>query len=229
MNGLSVRAACSYPQGFRLRAAFDVGPGVTVVTGPSGGGKSTLLALIAGLIRPDTGVIRHRGRTFADRAAGAWVPPHRRKVGVSFQDYRLFPHRSVEANLFYGRRRFTPTAEAASPDTVIDRLELRGLLDRRPDDLSGGQRQRVALGRALLTSADLFLLDEPVSALDNALRDAALGLVREVVAATGAVCLFVTHDGATAAGLAPVGTITVRDGVANPAIPHVSPPPPGEG
>lgn len=210
MTRLAVRCSFTYPSGFHLRAAFEVGPGVTAVVGPSGGGKSTLVALIAGLLFPDEGSIRFGGKTFADTAAGTFASPHTRRVGVSFQDGRLFPHLSIRRNLLYGRRRFrTITPSVAS---VIEALELGDHLDRRPDALSGGQRQRVALGRALLAGTELLLLDEPVSALDISLRGRVLDFVRETVAADRRTCLIITHEPATAERLNPVGTIPVTAG-----------------
>jgi molybdate transport system ATP-binding protein len=209
---LSVRSSFAYPGGFRLNADFEAGPGITALVGPSGGGKSTLVSLIAGLIRPDTGSIAFAGRTFADSASGTCVRPERRRVGVAFQDGRLFPHLSVRRNLLYGRRRFG-TARPAY-DGVVAALDLRDLLGRRPDALSGGQRQRVALGRALLTGADLLLLDEPVSALDPALRNDVLDFLRETVTATGATCLVVSHETATVERLAAAGVIPVVAGEA---------------
>lgn len=210
MSMLAVRCGFGYPSGFRLRFDFEVGPGTTAVVGPSGGGKSTLVALIAGLLTPHEGTIRFAGRTLADAAGG--LPPHRRRVGVAFQDARLFPHLSVRMNLLYGRRRFRATTPAVAP--MVETLELGDLLDRRPESLSGGQRQRVALGRALLTGADLLLLDEPFSALDVPLRGRVIDFVRETVAAAGRTCLVVTHDAATAERLVPSGVIPVAGGTA---------------
>ena len=210
MSNLVVHCSFAYRSGFRLRADFEAGPGATAVVGPSGGGKSTLVALIAGLLSPTEGTIRFAGRVLAD-AAGTSLPVHRRGIGVAFQEGRLFPHLSVRLNLLYGRRRFRMT-NRSSVDAVIEALELGSLLSRSPRSLSGGQRQRVALGRALLTGAELLLLDEPVSALDVPLRDRVLDFVRETVAANRQTCLVVTHDTATAKRLSPVGTIPVSNG-----------------
>ena len=208
MTQLSVCCRFRYPSGFQIAADFSVDKGAATIVGPSGGGKSTLVALIAGLLVPQQGTIRFNGRTFSD--SRGTVPPHRRNVGVAFQDARLFPHLSVRKNLLYGRRRF----RAARPDVadVVGTLELGGLLDRRPASLSGGQRQRVALGRALLTGAELLLLDEPVSAIDLPLRRRVLDFVRGMIAQAGQTCLVVTHDAATAERLAPGAVITVTEG-----------------
>jgi len=209
---LAVQCAFAYPGGFRLETAFETGPGITAVVGPSGGGKSTLLALIAGLLRPSEGVISFAGRTFSDSAAGLFLSSHRRRVGVAFQEGRLFPHRTVAANLRYGQRRFSATRP--SFETVVEALELGELLQRRPTTLSGGQQQRVALGRAILTGAGLLLFDEPVSSLGEPLRDRVLDFLRESVAATGSTCLVVIHDPAAAIRLASTSTVTVQNGVA---------------
>ena len=115
---------------------------MTALFGPSGAGKSTILALIAGLLRPRGGAIRLHERTLVDTAARVWLPPERRRIGVVFQDQRLFPHLSVRQNLAFGRRRAVRPLDL---DRVAEVLEVTALLDRRPDSLSGGQRQRVAL------------------------------------------------------------------------------------
>lgn len=212
MTTLAVRCSFAYPSGFRLRADFEAGPGVTALVGPSGGGKSTLVSLVAGLLRPESGTIAFGGRTFADVAAGVAVRPDRRRVGTAFQDRRLFPHLSVRRNLLYGRRRFHNGGPLLA--NVVEALELGELLGRRPDALSGGQRQRVALGRALLTGAELLLLDEPFSALDPALRERVLDFVRETVAASRTTCLVVSHDAAAVERLAATRVIPVVAGEA---------------
>ncbi|TIV06203.1 MAG: ATP-binding cassette domain-containing protein, partial [Mesorhizobium sp.] len=130
---------------------FDLAKGlVTGIVGESGSGKSTLINLIAGLIRPDKGRIAVDGRVLADTEARIFVPMHKRRIGMVFQDARLFPHMSVSGNLRYGRW-FTPAFERyAKMDAVVELLGIGHLLDRRPAKLSGGEKQRVAIGRALL-------------------------------------------------------------------------------
>jgi molybdate transport system ATP-binding protein len=148
---------------FSLDVTFESDARVIALFGPSGSGKSTLLNVIAGLIRPQAGMVRVEARVLTDTETGTFVPPHRRRIGYVFQDTRLFPHLSVRRNLAYGRW-FTPGTERyAHPDEIVALLGLRSLLDRRPPTLSGGEKQRVAIGRALLASPRLLLMDEPLA------------------------------------------------------------------
>lgn len=149
---------------FTLNATLSSTGGVTALFGPSGAGKSTVIAMIAGLIRPATGRIVLNGRVLFDSAQGINVPPHRRRIGVVFQEDRLFPHLSVKQNLLYGR--WFSKDRGVNLDEVIALLNLEPLLNREPSHLSGGEKQRVSLGRALLSSPDLLLMDEPLSNLD---------------------------------------------------------------
>ena len=160
----------AFTLGFQLSGDF----GSLALFGRSGSGKSTILALIAGLLRPDRGHIRLGGVTLVDTARGVFVPPHQRRVGFVFQESVLFPHFSVAGNLQYAERfgvARRETRHAAAPsgldlDEVVKLLGLAPLLDRRPATLSGGERQRVAIGRALLSSPRLMLFDEPLASLD---------------------------------------------------------------
>lgn len=151
-----------------LDVAFESSGRLIALFGPSGCGKTSVVNVIAGLLRPDSGRIALGGDVFADTAAGTWKPPHRRRIGYVFQDARLLPHLSVKQNLRYGRW-FTPADERYADETgVVDLLGLSALLERRPAHLSGGERQRVAIGRALLQSPHLLLMDEPLASLDEA-------------------------------------------------------------
>ncbi|HVV93035.1 MAG TPA: molybdenum ABC transporter ATP-binding protein [Hyphomicrobiales bacterium] len=179
--------------GFALDAAFAVPPGVTALVGASGAGKSTIVALAAGLARPDAGRIVLNGRTLFDGAAGIDVPPHRRAVRVVFQESRLMPHLSVRSNLLFGRRRVTPRPSRPSLEEVVVLLGIEGLLPRRPRSLSGGERQRVAIGRALLAGPEALLFDEPLAALDAARKAEILPFLERLVAATALPILYVTH------------------------------------
>jgi molybdate transport system ATP-binding protein len=152
---------------FRLAVSFTSNGLVTGLFGNSGAGKTSIINMIAGLIRPDRGRISLDGEILDDTASGLHVPPHRRRIGYVFQDARLFPHLSVRQNLDYGRRMNGFEPDAAAETRTIDLLDIGHLLDRRPAQLSGGERQRVALGRALLAKPKLLLLDEPLGALDD--------------------------------------------------------------
>lgn len=164
---------------------------LVALLGPSGCGKTTLLRLLAGFEWPDTGTIAINGRLVS--GAGQHIAAEDRRVGMVFQEYALFPHLSVAANVGFGLR---GTAQAKQR-RVAEMLALVGLVDlgeRMPHDLSGGQQQRVALARALAPSPDILLLDEPFSNLDAALRAQVRAEVRAILRETGTTCLFVTHD-----------------------------------
>jgi molybdate transport system ATP-binding protein len=178
---------------FDLEIAHRFGEGVTGICGPSGSGKSTLLALVAGLLSPRRGSIRFDGQILADRAQRVFVPAHRRRFGLVFQDGRLFPHQTVRANLLYGWRGLAPAQRRFTLAGVSELLEIGAFLDRRPDQLSGGERQRIALGRALLFSPRLLLLDEPLSSLDTRLKAQILPFLKRVRDETHLPMLYVSH------------------------------------
>jgi iron(III) transport system ATP-binding protein len=171
---------------------------LTAVLGPSGCGKTTLLRLVAGFERPDAGAIAIGGRTVAE-ARGTFAAPERRRVGMVFQDYALFPHLDVAGNVGYalGRR-----PDAARVAELLDLVGLGGLGARRPHELSGGQQQRVALARALAARPEVVLLDEPFSNLDAVLRQQVRGELRRILAESGVSGLLVTHDQEEALSLA---------------------------
>jgi len=155
--------------GFQLAANFAVEQsGITALFGPSGSGKTSIVNAIAGLLRPQQGNIVIGGETVLDTQSRICVPPQLRRVGYVFQDARLFPHMSVEGNLRFGWRRAPIQAEEAEFARIVSLLGLESLLARRPAKLSGGEKSRVALGRALLSSPRILLLDEPLAALDAA-------------------------------------------------------------
>ena len=175
-----------------LDVAFEApGAGVTALFGPSGAGKSTVLAAIAGLLRPASCRLALSGVTLADTDAGIWLPPERRRIGLVFQDAMLFPHLNVAANLRYGLRRSPPGAIGFA--AVVDLLGLAPLLARRPHTLSGGERQRVAIGRALLAQPRLLLLDEPLASLDTARRAEILPFLARLKTTLALPMLYVTH------------------------------------
>ena len=181
---------------FEFAAALEVARGVTVVVGASGAGKSTLLRIVAGLLRPDAGSVRLGGRVLTDERT--FVEPYLRNVGMVFQEYALFPHLDVVANVAYGlRARRTPSHERdARVRLILDQLEIGELGRERVSELSGGQRQRVALARALVIEPAALLLDEPLSALDPLTRGRVRGELRAILESVDVPTLLVTHDGA---------------------------------
>jgi molybdate transport system ATP-binding protein len=184
---------------FNLDAQFHgVADGVTVLYGPSGAGKSSVLAAVAGALRPEAGRIALGGEVLFDSAKGIDLPMERRRIGWVFQDARLFPHLSVEGNLRFGLRRAPPGPIRF--DEAVEALGIGHLLHRRPRELSGGERQRVGLGRALLSQPRLLLMDEPLASLDTARRAEILPFL-ERVRGFGVPLLYVTHSLAEAVRL----------------------------
>lgn len=166
------------------------------VLGPSGSGKTTLLRLIAGFERPDSGTVTVGGRRMA--GGGAFVPPEKRRIGMVFQDYALFPHLSVERNVAFGLTR----RDRASAMRTLELVGLQHKAGRYPHELSGGERQRVALARALAPGPDVVLLDEPFSSLDATLRADLRREVELILREAGATAMLVTHDQEEALSLA---------------------------
>ncbi|TYL90636.1 molybdenum ABC transporter ATP-binding protein [Bradyrhizobium rifense] len=179
---------------FSLQASFSSEGRVTGLFGASGAGKSSLINMIAGLLRPDRGTIVIDGDVVDDTAAGIHVPTYRRRIGYVFQDARLFPHLNVAQNLDYGRRMNRLAADPAQRTRVVDLLDIGALLDRRPGKLSGGERQRVALGRALLSKPRLLLLDEPLGALDEARKLEILPYLVRLRDEANVPMVYVSHD-----------------------------------
>ena len=185
-----------------LDAAFESGGRLTALFGPSGSGKTSLVNIIAGLIRPEQGFVRVDGTALVDTAKGVVVPKHRRRIGYVFQDARLFPHLTVRQNLGYGRW-FAPRAERYADERhVIDLLGIGELLDRRPGKLSGGEKQRVAIGRALIASPRLILMDEPLASLDEQRKVEILPYIERLRDETKVPIVYVSHSVAEVARLA---------------------------
>ncbi|GJE72513.1 molybdenum ABC transporter ATP-binding protein [Methylorubrum podarium] len=187
--------------GFSLDVAFRAGAGLTALFGRSGSGKTTVIDLIAGLTRPERGRITIDGTVLLDTGRGIRVPVHRRRIGCVFQEARLMPHLSVRQNLRFGRV-FSRGAGGPDLDAVADLLGIGPLLERRPAGLSGGERQRVAIGRALLARPRLLLMDEPLSALDEARKREILPYIERLRDEAGLPIVYVSHSVAEVARLA---------------------------
>jgi molybdate transport system ATP-binding protein len=197
---------------FDLDVSFTAQTGISVLFGPSGAGKSLTLALIAGLVRPDTGTIVINGSLVTDCAQGIHVATQDRHVGMAFQDGLLLPHRTVLDNVALAVRQATGRrTRRAIARTWLERVGAEELIDRRPSSLSGGQRQRVALARGFAGEPSLVLLDEPLSALDSAVRRELRQLIRHVVVSSGIPAILVTHDAEEAEELGDV-IIAIDDG-----------------
>lgn len=179
---------------FALDVRFELPtPGVVALFGRSGCGKSTVVNILAGLMKPDSGRVALDEAVLFDGARAVDVPAEKRRMGYVFQDARLFPHLSVAANLRYAQRRAIGPA-FVSLDTVLRLLDLESLMHRRTHQLSGGERQRVAIGRALLTQPRLLLLDEPLAGLDSARREEVLPYLETLRDQLGVPMVYVTHD-----------------------------------
>ena len=186
MISVDLNLACD---GFTLEVKFQADGPVLGVFGPSGAGKTTLINLIAGLTRPQRGSITFGNQTLFDSEQHIDVPTHQRRIGVVFQEHRLFPHYSVKGNLLYGAAR-----GGDGLNRIVELLELGGLLTRRVHHLSGGERQRIALGRALLSNPQLLLLDEPLASLDLRLRRQIIPYLRRVRDDLAVPIVYVSHD-----------------------------------
>ncbi|MDP3550158.1 MAG: ATP-binding cassette domain-containing protein [Novosphingobium sp.] len=181
-----------------VACGFQTGGGLTALFGPSGAGKTSVLNMVAGLLKPDAGRVAVGGEVLFDSASGVDVPVQARRAGYVFQDARLFPHLRVRANLAYGMR-------GEGLMTLEDAAQFLGiahLLDRWPRSLSGGEAQRVAIGRALLSNPRFLLMDEPLTGLDRARREDVLRVIERLRDEVGLPILYVSHDRAEVERLA---------------------------
>ncbi|MHB8770191.1 MAG: molybdenum ABC transporter ATP-binding protein [Syntrophales bacterium] len=197
--------------GFLLDMDFVCQGQRTGIFGPSGSGKSTLVGLIAGLGKPDNGAILLDGETLYDSVNGICLPPERRRIGIVFQRPHLFPHLSVKGNLLYGHRRSARSHKAVDLDDLVKTLQIGDFLARGVNHLSGGEKQRVAIGRAVLANPRLLLMDEPLSALQDALRFQIIPYLKGVSERYGIPYLFISHS-LTEMRLIADQTLVIADG-----------------
>lgn len=207
---LSVRLRHSFGA-FTLDVDFEAPPGVTVLFGRSGAGKTAIISAVAGLLRPDEGRVAAGDWVLFDTAAHRWLPPHRRRLGYIFQEARLFPHLSVRQNLRYGAW-FAPRGAVREDfGRVVEMLGIGHLLDRRPALLSGGEKSRVAIGRALLAAPRLILADEPLAALDDERKAEIMPYFERLRDEVSVPILYVSHSAAEVARLATT-VVALQDG-----------------
>jgi len=181
-------------KGFDLDIGWSVDAGFTVLFGYSGAGKSLTLSMLAGTMRPDSGRVVLDGATLCDTDEHIWVPPQRRGIGYVAQNAQLFPHMTIRGNVEYALGSWPGRGRRARAMTLLDRLDVAALADKRPDQISGGQKQRCALARALALEPRALLLDEPLSALDLPVRVEMRRLLRDVQRESGVPFVMVTHD-----------------------------------
>jgi molybdate transport system ATP-binding protein len=192
MDLLEAKFKMDYPE-FNLDVELNLpARGVTVVFGPSGSGKTTLLRCLSGLEKSPSGYMKIAGQVWQDEER--FIPIQERKIGLVFQESRLFPHLSIQDNLLYGYQRTQPAERNLQLDEVARVLNLEALLKRRPEKLSGGERQRVAIGRALLTSPKLLLMDEPLASLDMQLKAEIIPFIKRIESEFKTPIVYVTHS-----------------------------------
>lgn len=179
---------------FCLNQHFQSEQPVIGLFGASGSGKTTILHSIAGLIRPQSGWIKIQNQIWFDQGQNIYLSTQQRRVGLVFQDAQLFPHKNVKQNLLFGFKHIVPQQRKFELDYIIELLKLEHLVERMPIKLSGGEKQRVALGRALLYSPQLLLLDEPLSALDAAHKAEIIPFFQRVKQDIKIPMLYVSHD-----------------------------------
>ncbi len=180
--------------GFLLDARFEAGGGLIALFGRSGSGKTSIVNIVAGLVRPDRARVCVDGTALVDTERGIFVPRHRRRIGYVFQEGRLFPHLSVRQNLLYGRRFASRGTTGDELERVVALLGIGGLLERRPGRLSGGEKQRVAIGRALLSDPRLLLMDEPLASLDEQRKAEILPYIERLRDESKVPIVYVSHS-----------------------------------
>jgi len=178
---------------FKLRTKFVSEDRVIALFGRSGSGKTSIVQCLAGLLKPSSGHIRIAGETLFDASANINVRPEKRRIGYVFQDARLFPHLRVRGNMTYGMNLLSADQRRHAPDDIAEMLGISGLMERLPETLSGGERQRVAIGRALLASPKLLLMDEPLAALDNDRKSEIMPFIENLRDQLGVPIVYVSH------------------------------------
>jgi molybdate transport system ATP-binding protein len=193
-SALAVRLNHQFSKDFSLDVEFDAPAGFTMLLGPSGGGKTTILDCIAGLARPGSGRIVLGSRVLFDSAARIDVPVAKRRLGYLFQDLALFPHLTVAENVQYGITKLRPRERRERMMSLLDSFRIAHLLDEKPNQISGGERQRAALARSLVTDPELLLLDEPLTALDHSTKATILDDLRKWNVSHRIPIVYVTHS-----------------------------------
>ena len=179
---------------YTLKARFDVDGDITALFGASGAGKSMTLKCIAGIEKPDRGVIQLNGRTLFDSSKKINLPPQKRKVGYLFQEYALFPNMTAIENIKAGMRSLPKDEREQKAEELIQRFRLNGLENKRPSTLSGGEKQRVALARIFASKPEVILLDEPFASLDVLLKSELIPYIRDIISGFSGETLLVSHD-----------------------------------
>lgn len=179
---------------YTLKVKFNCEQQTLALFGASGAGKSMTLKCVAGIEKPDRGVIELNGRTLFDSDKKIDLPPQKRKVGYLFQEYALFPNMNVSGNIRTGMRKLSKSEQKEKTRELIERFQLNGLEKRRPDTLSGGEKQRAALARIFASSPEVLLLDEPFSSLDTMLKMHLIPEIRRIIKDFGGETVFVSHD-----------------------------------
>ena len=196
---------------FDLEISVEVGPGFTVLTGPSGAGKTSLLRLISGIIKPDRGRIEMDSQVFFDAEQAIDLPIRERHIGFVFQDYALFPHMNATQNVSYGIKTGSHSERQDKANEMLGLFHVEHIAARMPREMSGGEQQRVALARALASEPRIALLDEPLSAVDVETRGKLLDEIENAQERTKVPFIYVTHNEAEAARLGRQ-RITMRNG-----------------
>ncbi|CAB1212387.1 ATP-binding cassette domain-containing protein [Acinetobacter bouvetii] len=178
---------------FQLNVELEMQQQLLGIVGPSGSGKSTLLKNIVGLLKPQQGCIQLNGQVFIDTQQNIDVPMYQRKIALIFQNALLFPHMNVKQNLLYAEKLLDQTEQKFQFDEIVELLDLKALIQRKAHQLSGGEAQRVSIGRALLSSPNLLLLDEPLTGLDRSLKQQILPFFKRMKDELNVPMIYVTH------------------------------------